>query len=226
MLDKLAQGVIVGDAAVVEQYTKAAIEANLSPRRIIADGLIAGMDVVGQRFRTNEMFLPEVLRSARAMHKALALVKPLIASGEVISTGKVVIGTVKGDLHDIGKNLVAMMLEGAGFEVVNLGVNVDTEQFVAAAQKEKADIVAASALLTTAMMEMRKLVKAVAAAGLQPRVRVILGGAPVTREFAEEVGADGYGVDCAQAVALARSLVAAGRKTGEQGQQPVDLCVQ
>ena len=213
MLEKVAQGVIEGNAAAVEQYTKAAIDAHVPPRRIIAEGLIAGMDVVGQRFRTNEMFLPEVLRSAKAMQRALRLVKPLIAAGEVVSTGKVVIGTVKGDLHDIGKNLVAMMLEGAGFEVVNLGVNVSAEQFVAAAQKERADIVAASALLTTAMMEMRKLVQAVEQAGLRPRVRVILGGAPVTREFAQEVGADGYGVDSAQAVELARSLVQESRES-------------
>ncbi len=211
MLEKVAQGVIDGDAAAAEQYTKAAIDAKMAPRRIIAEGLIAGMDVVGQRFRTNEMFLPEVLRSAKAMQKAMALVKPLLATGEVISTGKVVIGTVKGDLHDIGKNLVAMMLEGAGFEVINLGVNVTAEEFVAAAQKEKADIVAASALLTTAMMEMRKLVQAVEQAGLRPRVRIIVGGAPITRQFAEEVGADGYGIDSAQAVELARSFVLADR---------------
>jgi 5-methyltetrahydrofolate--homocysteine methyltransferase len=159
------------------------------------------------------MFLPEVLRSAKAMQRALSLVKPLIAPGEVISAGKVVIGTVKGDIHDIGKNLVAMMLEGAGFEVVNLGVNVTADQFVAAAQKEQTDIVAASALLTTAMMEMRKLVQAIEQAGLRPRVRVILGGAPITREFAQEVGADGYGVDSAQAVELARSLVQENRKS-------------
>jgi 5-methyltetrahydrofolate--homocysteine methyltransferase len=213
MLEKVAQAVIEGNATAVDEYTKAAIDANVAPRRIIAEGLIAGMDVVGQRFRTNEMFLPEVLRSAKAMQRAMGLVKPLIASGEVISAGKVVIGTVKGDLHDIGKNLVAMMLEGAGFEVVNLGVNVTAEQFVAAAQQEQADIVAASALLTTAMMEMRKLVQAVEQAGLRPQVRVILGGAPLTHEFAQEVGADGYGVDSAQAVELARSLVKENRET-------------
>jgi 5-methyltetrahydrofolate--homocysteine methyltransferase len=213
MLENVAQAVIEGNAAAAEEYTKAAIDAKVAPRRIIAEGLIAGMDVVGQRFRTNEMFLPEVLRSAKAMQRAMSLVKPLIASGEVISAGKVIIGTVKGDIHDIGKNLVAMMLEGAGFEVVNLGVNVTADQFVAAAQKEQADILAASALLTTAMMEMRKLVQAVEQAGLRPRVRVILGGAPITREFAREVGADGYGVDSAQAVELARSLVQENRRS-------------
>ncbi len=216
MLDRLAQAIIEGDLTAVESDTKSALEAGAAPRQIIAD-LIAGMDMVGQRFRDNEMFVPEVLMSARAMRRALDLVKPLLATGETTWTGKVIIGTVKGDLHDIGKNLVAMMLEGAGFEVVNLGVNVSAEQFVAAARKEEADLVAASALLTTTMMEMRKIVKAVEEAGLRTRVRVILGGAPVTQGFAKEAGADGYGVDAAEGVEVARSLVAASRNAAGQG---------
>jgi len=211
MLDELVQAIIASDPGGAENHTRAALAAGIAPRRIISEGLIAGMDVVGRRFRDGEMFVPQVLMSARAMHRALNLVKPLVTAGEAVSAGKVIIGTVKGDLHDIGKNLVAMLLEGAGFEVVNLGVDISPETFVAAARREGAELVAMSALLTTTMLQMRQVVRALEEAGLRQRVRVIVGGAPVTTEFANEIGADGYGLDAAEAVELSRSLVAANR---------------
>ena len=212
-LQKLYDAILNGNFKAAREVTQQAIAEGMDPSALVHDTMIPAMNEVGRRYEANEYFVPELLIAARAMKASLELIRPLLAEKGTEPVGRVVIGTVQGDLHDIGKNLVAAMLEGAGFEVVNLGVNVTADQFVAAAQKEQADILAASALLTTAMMEMRKLVQAVEQAGLRPRVRVILGGAPITREFAQEVGADGYGVDSAQAVELARSLVQENRRS-------------
>lgn len=207
MLEKLAQAVIRGDVAGAKDFTRAALEASVPPARIIADGLIGGMDVVGKKFREGSMFMPEVLLSARAMHQAMDIVKPLVAAGDLGVAGKVVIGTVKGDLHDIGKKLVTMMLQGAGFEVLDLGVDVGPERFVAAVREDGANVVAMSAMLTTTMVQMITVVRALEQAGLRERVKVIVGGAPVTDEFATEIGADRYGSDAAEAVEITRSLL-------------------
>ncbi|MHB9095816.1 MAG: corrinoid protein [Eubacteriales bacterium] len=172
---------------------------------ILNDGLISAMDEVGRRFATGEIFVPEMLRSAKAMKAGLEVLKPYLSSSDAQSTGTVIIGTVKGDLHDIGKNLVAMMLEGAGFEVVDIGFNVETEVFLQAAEEKNADIICLSALLTTTMPAMEAVVAAVREKGL--KYKSMVGGAPVTEAFAQEIGADGYAVDAAGAVKIARELV-------------------
>jgi 5-methyltetrahydrofolate--homocysteine methyltransferase len=203
----MQNAVITGDLGKVRELVQRAIDAQENPLSLINDGLIPGMNVVGIKFKAGDMFVPEVLMAARAMNTGMELVKPLIAESEIPSVGKALIGTVKGDLHDIGKNLVAMMLESAGFNVVNLGVDIGPENFAAAVKEHKPQIVALSALLTTTMLAMKDTVEVLKEEGLRNQVRVIIGGAPVTQQFADEIGADGYAPDAASATDLARKLI-------------------
>jgi 5-methyltetrahydrofolate--homocysteine methyltransferase len=207
---RLARALIVGDRDTVGSLTREGLDRGLDPKQIIFQGLIPGMDVVGEKFRRNEYYVPQVLLSARAMYAGLDLLKPLItaaATGEYLGT--VVIGTAQGDLHDIGKNLVAMMLEGAGFKVVNLGRDVAPERFCAAVEEHGANIVGISALMTTTMPAMKRTLDALERAGLRGRVKVMVGGAPVSQAFADEIGADGYARDSTLAVGQAKTLVEA-----------------
>ena len=206
-LQAVADAVIGGDRDTVAELAQAAVDEGVNPEDIINEGLIAGMNVVGVKFKNNEFYVPEVLIAARAMHAGMDIVKPLLADSDVASRGKVVIGTVKGDLHDIGKNLVAMMLEGGGYDVIDLEVAVPPEKYVEAAQAENADVIALSALLTTTMPGMKDTIDAVAEAGMKDSVKVIIGGAPVTQNYADEIGADGYAPDAASAVDLVAGLL-------------------
>jgi 5-methyltetrahydrofolate--homocysteine methyltransferase len=208
-LQKLADAVIAGNREAVAQMTQAAVDEGVSPADIINQGLIAGMAVVGVKFKANEFYVPEVLIAARAMHAGMDIVKPLLAAGGVEPRGTVVIGTVKGDLHDIGKNLVAMMLEGGGWEIIDLDVDVSPEKFVETVSGGKAQLVALSALLTTTMPSMKDTIDALSAAGVRGTVKVMIGGAPVTQEYADEIGADGYAPDAASAVDKANELIPA-----------------
>jgi 5-methyltetrahydrofolate--homocysteine methyltransferase len=205
-LKALAEAVIKGDQTTAVNITKAALAEQTAPKTILNDGLIAGMDVVGQRFKANQMYIPEVLIAARAMKMALQVLEPELVKAGVQPIGKLVIGTIQGDLHDIGKNLVAMMLKGAGFEVIDLGVDVSPQKFVDAVKSKGAQLVGMSALLTTTMPKMEKTVQALKEAGLA--AKVMIGGAPVTQGFADKIGAQGYAPDAATAVDLAKRLVA------------------
>ncbi|MGI6686140.1 MAG: cobalamin B12-binding domain-containing protein [Bacillota bacterium] len=204
--ETLSQSVISGREAQVKEQTKALIDSGAAPLEIINNGLIAGMNVVGARFKNGEMFVPEVLMSAKSMAAGIELVKPLIADTDMPSKGKVIIGTVKGDLHDIGKNLVAMMMESGGFRVINLGIDIAPEKFVAAVKEHQPDIVAMSALLTTTMLHMKDTIELIKEEGL--KVKVIVGGAPISQDFADEIGADGFAPDAASAVELCAKLLA------------------
>jgi len=206
-LEELATAIIKGQKALGVGLTRQAIEEGLGPQAIISDGLIAGMAVVGQKFKANEFYVPEVLIAARVMKECMTLIKPLMADAGVKPLGTVVVGTVKGDLHDIGKNLVAMMLQGNGFDVVDLGVDVSPEQFIASAKANRADIMVLSALLTTTMPSMKLTVDALQEAGMRNGIKVMVGGAPVTQGFADEIKADGYAPDAASAVDLAKLLM-------------------
>ena len=200
------QAVMGFDDAGTKILTQKELDAGTSVDTILNDGLISAMDEVGERFSAGELFVPEMLMAAQAMKAGMELLKPLLSNETTGSRGTIVIGTVKGDLHDIGKNLVAMMMEGAGFEVVDLGVDVDSEAFVRTAVEKKADVIALSALLTTTMPAMESTVKAVREAGMA--TRVIVGGAPVTQAFVDQIGADGYSADAPGAVETARQLIA------------------
>jgi 5-methyltetrahydrofolate--homocysteine methyltransferase len=206
-LQGIADAVIAGQLETVIRLAKAAVDEGVAPEQIIDEGLIAGMNVVGAKFKANEFYVPEVLIAARAMHGGMDVVKPLLVESDVPSKGKVIIGTVKGDLHDIGKNLVAMMLEGGGYDVVDLAVDVSPQKYIETAQAEDANIIALSALLTTTMPGMKDTIDAIAAAGLAGKVKVIIGGAPVTQNYADEIGADGYAPDAASAVDLVAALL-------------------
>ena len=208
-IEAIYNAVLEGDAAGAKAGVNAALAAGLAPETILKDGLIAAMGEVGRLFEENEYFVPEMLVSARAMQGGLAILKPHLAAGGTTPAGKVVVGTVKGDLHDIGKNLVAMMLEGAGFEIVDLGTDVSPEKFVNAVVEHKPNAIAMSALLTTTMPSMKNTIGALEEAGLRGNVKVMIGGAPVTDGFAKQIGADGYSPDASSAVRLAKSLVAA-----------------
>jgi len=201
----LSEAVITGDQTRALEITRAAISEGVPPGIILNDGLIAGMNVIGERFKNNEVYIPEVLIAARAMKSALEVLAPKLVEAGVEPVGKAVMGTVQGDLHDIGKNLVAMMLKGAGFDVVDLGVDVSAAKFVEKAKETKAKIVGLSALITTTMPSMEKTVKALKEAGLA--VKTMIGGAPVTQAYADRIGADGYAPDAASAVDLAKSLI-------------------
>lgn len=205
-LQALAQAIINGKAPEAKALTESALAEGVSPAEILNQGLIAGMNVVGEKFKNNEFYVPEVLIAARAMKTAMEVLRPQLAKSGVQPIGKVAIGTVRGDLHDIGKNLVAMMLEGAGFEINDLGVDVKPERFVEVA-KEGADIVAMSALLTTTMPAMKDTIDALKAEGVRDKVRVMIGGAPVTQNYCDEIGADGYAPDAASAVDKAKELL-------------------
>ena len=189
----------------VEALVQAEINAGTSVDQILNNGLIAAMDEVGRRFSEGELFVPEMLMAANAMKAGMGLLRPLLSSSQIQTKGTILIGTVKGDLHDIGKNIVGMMLEGAGFKVVNMGVDVEPQKFMAAVHNEKADIVALSALLTTTMPAMAETVTVMKRSGLE--VKTMIGGAPVTQDFADQIGADGYSPDAPGAVALARKLL-------------------
>ncbi len=207
ILKDIAQNLIAGNDEKVAELVGQAIEAEVPTVEILEHGLIAGMNVVGGRFRNHEMFLPEVLLSARAMTAGVALLKPLLIAEEVPSRGKVVLGSVEGDLHDIGKNLVGIMLEGAGFEVVDLGTDVPAERFIDAAIAENASIIGLSSLLTTTMALMKGVVDLVEEKGLSGQLKVIVGGAPLSEEFARSIGAQGYAYDAANAVEKVLALV-------------------
>lgn len=207
-LKDLSQAIIVGDHIRSVELTQQAINAGLPLDNIINNGLICGMDEVGRLFKTGEYFLPDMMLAARAMHVSMEKLKPLLVQGKVALKGRVVIGTVKGDLHDVGKNLVCMMLEGAGFEVVDLGIDVPPERFVAAVSDAKTDLLAMSALLTTTMASMKKTIQAISENGLRDKVKIMVGGAPVTQLFADDIGADGYASDATTAVDKARELTA------------------
>ena len=204
---ELYEAILNGDAKAALMHTKAALEKGADPEAIVSEAMIGAMDEVGKRFECNEYFVPELMISARAMKGALELVRPILVQKGAKPIGKVVVGTVKGDLHDIGKNLVASMLEGGGFEVIDLGTNVTPEQFVAAVKEKNAQIVGLSALLTTTMPSMKGTVDAFKKAGMREQVKIMIGGAPITQEYADEIGADGYGENARSAVTLARKLV-------------------
>jgi 5-methyltetrahydrofolate--homocysteine methyltransferase len=208
-LETIGSHVIEGDAPGATAAVQAALDAGLSAESVLKGSLIPAMDEVGRLFESGELFVPEMLVAARAMQSGLGLLKLLLVDSNVEAAGRVVIGTVQGDLHDIGKNLVAMMMEGAGFEIIDLGVDVQPEDFVAAARDHEADVVAMSALLTTTMSNMEATVKALQEAGLKDRVKVMVGGAPLTQDFAEQIGADGFASDASQAAKVAKTLVGA-----------------
>jgi 5-methyltetrahydrofolate--homocysteine methyltransferase len=205
-LKALAEAVIRGDANEAVAITKDAIVEHIPAGRILNEGLVAGMEVVGERFKNNEIYIPEVLIAARAMKMAMQVLEPELVKAGVKPVGSFVIGTVQGDLHDIGKNLVAMMLKGAGFEVIDLGVDVATEKFVERVKSSGAQLIGMSTLLTTTMPSMEKTLKAIRSSGL--KTKVLVGGAPVTQGYADKIGADGYAPDAASAVDVAKRLIA------------------
>ena len=207
VLKEISEGIMEGDAATVKDKVQEALDAGVQAPKILNEGMIAAMTEVGRLFEEGEYFVPEMLISARAMQTGLAILKPFLIELDIQSSGKVVIGTVKGDLHDIGKNLVAMMLEGAGFEVIDLGTDVQPEKFVETARESGADLVAMSALLTTTMPSMTATIQALQAAGLRDQVKVMIGGAPITSDYAAQIGADGFAPDASRAVSIAKSLV-------------------
>jgi len=202
--EKYYEALCEGSMEKVKELTQKALNEGESPEKVLKGGLIPAMDRIGSRFRNNEIFIPEVLIAARAMHAGLGVLKPILAKSTTSTTTKVVIGTVKGDLHDIGKNLVGMMLEGAGFEVVDLGIDVPPEKFIQSAKENGAKIIGMSALLTTTMMQMKTTVEKIKAEGL--KVKTVIGGAPVTAEFAKQIGADGYAPDAASAVSTIKEI--------------------
>lgn len=205
-LQAIADSLIKGQAPAVKELVKEAIDEGVSPAEILSKGLIAGMSVIGARFKKNEVYVPEVLIAARAMHAGMDELKPLLAKAGVEPKGVFAIGTVKGDLHDIGKNLVLMMIEGAGYKVIDLGVDVTPEKFVDAA-KEGAQVLGLSALLTTTMPAMKTTIDAIEAAGVRDTVKIMVGGAPLTQAYADEIGADGYAADAASAVDTTNELI-------------------
>jgi len=208
ILETIKETVVGGKFREIEDQVQQAIDDGINLNRIINDALISAMDVVGKRFANGDIYVPEMLVSARTMKLGLELIKPRLGSAEAEKRGTILMGTVKGDLHDIGKNLVTMMLEGAGFKVVDLGVDLKIEDLIDTLKREKADILGLSALLTTTMPEMQKVIEALQSEGLRDQVKVLVGGAPIDQKFAEQIGADGYGEDAAEAVQLARKLVA------------------
>jgi len=209
LLEKIASNLYDGEDEVVAELVQQALDEGMDPGEILQGGLISGMDEVGRDFKAGDLFVPEVLIAARAMHAGMSVLRPLLAESDTPSAGKYVIGTVKGDLHDIGKNLVKMMLEGAGFETVDLGTDVEPQAFVDAVREHQPQLVGMSALLTTTMVQMRSTIEALEEAGLRDSVKIMIGGAPVTDAFAKEVGANAYAPDAASAVDVARELAGA-----------------
>ncbi|MDR3592104.1 MAG: cobalamin-dependent protein [Negativicutes bacterium] len=208
ILAQIADGIVKGSSGIVKDKVLQALDCGVAPLVILREGLVAGLAVVGDNFKKREMFVPNLLLSARAMTMAIKLLEPLLAKGEVPVIGKVVLGTVEGDLHDIGKNLVGFMLKNSGFEVIDIGIDVRKEKFVQAVAEHNPDILAMAALLTSTMPEFTEVIRALVKAGLRSNVKIMVGGAPVSRWFADRVGADAYATDAADAVEVARSLVA------------------
>jgi len=203
----IADEVEKGHSDTVKELTERALSQDISAEEILYKGLVVGMEIISQKFNNNECFIPEVLVAAKAMNIGLEVIKPLLAEANVKSQGKVVMGTVKGDLHDIGKNIVAMLLQGAGFEVIDCGADVPKEKFLEAVKSEQADVIGMSALLTTTMLYMKEVIEMLKSEGLREKVKVIIGGAPITKSYAETIGADGYAPDAASAVDLTKGLL-------------------
>lgn len=206
-LNVLYESIVTGKLESAVAVTQEAIDEGINPQEVINEYMVKAMEEIGARFESGKAFVPNLLMSARAMKGSLDLLKPLLKSDGSQSAGKVVIGTVKGDLHDIGKNLVASMLEGCGFEVINLGVDVSSEKFIEAIREHNADVICMSALLTTTMNYMKEVVAAIEAAGLKDKVKVMIGGAPLSKSFADQIGADGYSDNANSAVQLAKTLI-------------------
>jgi 5-methyltetrahydrofolate--homocysteine methyltransferase len=206
-LKELAAALMRGDAPAVEKMTKEAVTAGIGVKQILDDGLIAGMHVVGERFKNNEIYVPEVLIAARAMSTGMKVLEPLLVKAGVKPVGTIAMGTARGDLHDIGKNLVSMMMRGNGFKVIDLGIDVSPQKFVEAAKEEGVNLIGMSALLTTTMPSMKATIDELQKAGLLKKVKVMIGGAPVTQRYAAEIGADGYAPDAASAVDKAKALL-------------------
>ncbi len=203
----ITEALKAGRAPVVKQLVQAAVDAGTPPEDILYKSLVVGMGEIGELFKNNEVYVPEVLIAARAMKAGMEIIKPLLIAQDVKPIGSIAIGTVKGDLHDIGKNLVGMMLEGAGFNVIDLGIDVGPEKYVDAVANKGAQLIGLSALLTTTMPSMKDTVEALKAAGLRDKVKVMIGGAPITQNFADEIGADGYSADAASAAEMAKKLI-------------------
>jgi len=208
VLQKIASNLYDGEDETVAGLVQDALDKGMSPKDILSGGLIAGMDEVGRDFKAGDLFVPEVLIAARAMRAGMSILRPLLSEGDQSSVGRYVIGTVKGDLHDIGKNLVKMMLEGAGFETIDVGTDVGPADFVTAVREHRPGLVGMSALLTTTMVNMKATIEALEEAGLRDSVKIMIGGAPVTAAYAEQIGADAYAPDAASAVDIARELAA------------------
>jgi 5-methyltetrahydrofolate--homocysteine methyltransferase len=207
IIKPLYEAIVTGDARTAKAITDKALAAGVEPMKIVTDYMVPAMSEVGAKFECNEYFVPELLLSARAMKAAMEPIRPLLAAAGTEPVGRVVVGTVKGDLHDIGKNLVAAMLEGGGFEVIDLGVNVPPEEFIAKVREKNANIVAMSALLTTTMPSMKTTIDAMTKAGVRDQVKVLVGGAPITQKYADEIGADGFSETAVGAVAAARKAI-------------------
>lgn len=207
LLDKLQQATIDGQAPEVEKLTQQALDEEISMDDIINEGFISAMSIIGEKFKNNEIFVPEMLIAARAMRAGLKVLEPLILAGERKYLGKIIIGTVKGDLHDIGKNLLGMMLQGGGYDVIDLGVDVTPDRFLAAAKEHQPQVVCLSALLTTTMPFMKETVKVLGDAGLRNQLKILVGGAPISQRFADEIGADGYADDAGSAVVLVKAVL-------------------
>ena len=208
VLEQISENLMKGKANEVKDLVQQALDADTNPAAILNEGLLSGMGIIGERFKNNEVYVPEVLIAARAMKAGMEILQPKLASAGVQPVGTAVVGTVKGDLHDIGKNLVCMMLEGAGFKVVDIGIDVAPEKFVEAATENGAGVIGVSALLTTTMTNMKAVVEAVKGSSLAGVTKVMVGGAPVTQAFCDEIGADGYAPDAASAADLAKAFVA------------------
>lgn len=208
-VQRIADSIYSGDVEAVNELVQDLLDEGMAPGEVLSDALIVGMDKVGRDFKAGDLFVPEVLFAARAMQAGMDVLRPLLADSDISSSGKYVVGTVQGDLHDIGKNLVRMMLEGGGFEAIDLGVDVSPSAFVEAVREHKPDLVGISALLTTTMAQMKVTIEALEEAGLRDSVKIMVGGAPVTADFAEKIGADAYAPDAASAVDIARELQAA-----------------
>jgi len=206
-LKEIAENLIQGKAPKVKELVQKAIDEGQDVQKILDEGLLTGMSVVGEKFKRNEFYVPEVLIAARAMKAGMEVLRPLLVERDIKGAGKVVLGTVRGDLHDIGKNLVGMMLEGAGFEIIDLGIDVSPERFVETAREKNADIIGLSALLTTTMPAMKEVISVLEKENLKGKIKVMIGGAPVTQDYADEIGADGYAPDAASAVDKAKELV-------------------
>ena len=207
VLQEIAENLMKGKAPVVKELVQKALDEGIEPAAVLGEGLIAGMNVIGARFKNNEVYVPEVLIAARAMHAGMDILQPQLVAAGVEPIGSVIIGTVKGDLHDIGKNLVCMMLEGAGFKVLDIGIDCPPEKFIETAKDENVKIIAMSALLTTTMPSMKLVIEEIDKAGLKGVVKTMIGGAPVTQNYADEIGADGYAPDAASAVDVAKSFL-------------------